>query len=827
MPAKSSSASTRPVASTPRPSLLASIVAAPFMALLFILGLITLTPGQSRAVTVDVYDPGQASQKPAAAASSNTPGQHGSQGGGAGKDGDPNPAAVQIEVSGVNDPLNASLPSTVSAQSGANGAAGGNNDNAIVAGGRGGHGGAAPGYQVEFRSTVVTFDGHMGFSAGNGGQGGSGGLNDGGIAGAGVGGIGGKGGSLSLLFDGDVIASPASGAFSLASGSGGLKGADNLANGGAGGAGGAVSATINGSLTAIKDMNFNFTLGAANYGGKGALSLAVKKNLEIAAGKTVTMSVTGANMSSGADSINFNTLLLNPGAAFNAGAAALNTTSANYFYSLSNLDVINNAAWTTAGTYAPNGHASAVRLDLTGVAPNQTVLTFGGAGVVDLTSFDPKAQHDAYLTALKSANLHHLADNPGYRAAAGRPAFIASAYENKPFDLGTRTIIDKTASSFSPATTQVELRADGNYHFISGGSALSATEGDLFDDFAFTAGLRRYYWDVYVLNSGDKPLLARNYHTADASKVYTQAAAAASLSLIQTFQNTLEAFGKISHHPGALNRVNVSASVAGSEARAETGSHVKVYNLSAAMTASYSANLGPAVLTFGVFGELGRGNYDTFALVPRYGEVFGDGEAKTAGGGAFFKSAFSNGTFIELSARRGTVDNEFKLAKDPWTPRPERYSYHSKKDYLGAHAGLGHVFKLGEGTSLSAYGRYFWTRADGVTFKSKNGDAITLGDVESNRVRGGARLTRTTADGMAAFYVGAAVERELDGEVFGSFNGHSIPNPAKTSGVSGFGEFGFKLSPARNGAFSINADVFGWVGQMKGAGGSLSMNFSF
>ena len=80
---------------------------------------------------------------------------------------------------------------------------------------------------------------------------------------------------------------------------------------------------------------------------------------------------------------------------------------------------------------------------------------------------------------------------------------------------------------------------------------------------------------------------------------------------------------------------------------------------------------------------------------------------------------------------------------------------------------------------------------------------------------------------MAAFYVGAAVERELDGEVFGSFNGHSIPNPAKTSGVSGFGEFGFKLSPARNGAFSINADVFGWVGQMKGAGGSLSMNFSF
>jgi hypothetical protein len=577
------------------------------------------------------------------------------------------------------------------------------------------------------------------------------------------------------------------------------------------------------NLFVNQDSNFNFTAGADASGAGGDFKLAVSDIFGIAAGKTVNMTLN--NIVSPTDTISFKVLLLNPGATFGTNAH-VNTqnSSASQGYRVNSLDVITRATWSSYGTFSPSTtNGDFVRFDLSEIAPNQTVLTLSpNALAFDLASFNPAGQQNAYLLALAKAGFLYSADNPEYRSAVDEKAFITAAYRTLRRDLGTVTLANKTKVNFAPGLL------DANGHLKDTASPMSATEGDLFDDFAFTAGLRRYYWDVYVDDTAaDHPLLAHNYQTADASRVYTQAGVAPTLSIAQTFQTTLRAIENISAEPQNLGGLSLGLGIGGSYAVTDTGSHVSLSSHSLTLTLSHGQRLGSSVLNIGAFGEIGHGEYGTFSFIPRYGDVFGTGETTIYGGGLLIKANFDSGTFFDASIRAGTIEHEFGLTRDPWTNRLGAHSFKSDNSYLGAHLGLGQRFALADRTSLDAYARYIWARIAEDSFRTRFGDDIYLNSVDSKRVRAGARLSQSLADDRLKLYFGAAAEWELDGRIAGTLGPDPITNPAKTKGASVFGELGLSMRSSADSPVSVNLGAFGWAGRTRGIGGSGGVNFTF
>jgi outer membrane autotransporter protein len=346
--------------------------------------------------------------------------------------------------------------------------------------------------------------------------------------------------------------------------------------------------------------------------------------------------------------------------------------------------------------------------------------------------------------------------------------------------------------------------------------------GDLYDDFAFTAGLRRYYWDVYA--SSDGKLTANNYYTADASKVYGQAALAAAQTAVQSAFNSIEAIN-LAHENAKIGEISVTTSFRGDSLEVETGSHADLDTWTAALTVSGKIGHDFGETTLGLLTEFGSSSYDTTADVFRYGEVLGDGDVELWSGGIFMKTLFNQNTFVEASVRAGGIQNEFKLNKDPWIARPEVHSFDSTTSYYGAHLGLGQRFEISDKTLLEAYGRLLWTRAAGDDFTTGFGDQVNLEDIDSLRTRVGARLNFNLRDDSLKIYVGAAEEHEFKGEAKGRLGLDAFTAP-ELKGDSGYGELGLSFKPGSEN-FTMSLGAFGYAGRQKGGGGTASLTFNF
>jgi hypothetical protein len=616
------------------------------------------------------------------------------------------------------------------------------------------------------------------------------------------------------------------------SGAAGKDGTDNQF--GAGGNGGNSTVIIGQNLMVLKDSDFNFTIGNSETNSDGGIfTFTVGNNLEITKNQAVRMFINGTmDPAVGGDLISFETLLFDPDSSFTTASTVYSHTNngtTSSFYRVRDLDVITRGTWRTAGTYAPdniNGtNDDFVRFDLTDDSPNELVLTFAGtSGIANLTDFDPVEQHNLYLADEDWSKKSDVPAFEAYRSVNLPPAFLTSLYQTKRLDLKNITLVDKTTGTLPNQIS--ELRADGNTHYISKGN--NAKNNSLYDDFAFTAGLRRYYWDVYIDNDPNKsfPLVAHNYHTADATKVYTQSAGATVASTVQTFNNTLQAFRTLDSAT-AVNTANMGAYVGGSHIRTKTGSHVDVDNFSAALLLEKKLGHEYGETTVGLFGEFGTGDYDTYSNVPRYGEIFGDGEVQTYGGGLLFKTTFTQNTSIEASVRGGGIKNTFSVTRDPYLKNPQIHSSESDNAYFGGHLGVTQKFDINDLTNIEGYGQFLWTRTTQDDFVTRFGDDVHIDPTDSSRARVGARLNRNLFDDKIKLYVGAAVENEFDGKITGTYAQDRITNPAKIEGVSGFGEIGIDIKPTESKNVSINLDVFGWAGRQQGVGGNATLGFSF
>jgi hypothetical protein len=268
--------------------------------------------------------------------------------------------------------------------------------------------------------------------------------------------------------------------------------------------------------------------------------------------------------------------------------------------------------------------------------------------------------------------------------------------------------------------------------------------------------------------------------------------------------------------------------VGGGKVRHESGSHVDVegYNLVAGL--ALGADVGVGKLTAGAFFEYGDGDYDSYNSFSSSGRVHGRGDTEYAGGGALARFDFAEGQsghpYVDGTVRAGRVKSDFS-SKDLVDGFGRSAKYDSKSGYYGFSLGGGYILKFSQENKLDLYGRYTFTEQGNDKVRLSTGERVKFDDVDSSRLRLGARFSAALNDSTRA-YVGAAYEREFDGKAKASIDGLDVEAP-KLRGNSGVGEIGVSFSPAALKALSLDVAVQGYAGKREGVTGSVQLKYAF
>ena len=262
--------------------------------------------------------------------------------------------------------------------------------------------------------------------------------------------------------------------------------------------------------------------------------------------------------------------------------------------------------------------------------------------------------------------------------------------------------------------------------------------------------------------------------------------------------------------------ISTAAAIGGGASRYETGSYVSSHTWNAAVGIGAKREVKNGAFEYGLFGEYGKGSYTLHSDVGN-----GKGDAHYAGGGLLAKWTNSHDVYTEASFRLGRMsDSASNLL---YGPGGVGYGYDVHANYYGAHAGVGKVFKYDGGKSLDVYGKYFYTKRDGVEF-----DAVQhykLDSVASSVLRIGARYG--TTDKKWNWYGGLAYEYEFDGEANGTVSGTTAIRAASIQGSSVRGEFGMRMDATKENPWQTDISLYGYGGKHRGVGGNVSVAYTF
>ena len=265
--------------------------------------------------------------------------------------------------------------------------------------------------------------------------------------------------------------------------------------------------------------------------------------------------------------------------------------------------------------------------------------------------------------------------------------------------------------------------------------------------------------------------------------------------------------------------------VYGGYSRYHTGSHADIEGFSGMAGLTGNRVWGDGRMVIGGFFEFGRAHLSTFNGFSS-GNVRGRGNSQYAGAGVLARfdvtSGPLSGWYAEGVARAGQAETEWYSAdlKDNMN-RPADYDL--SNPYYGFHAGLGHVFSLGESVEADLYGKYFWTHQDGDG-ADMNGEGVHFKTLDSRRLRMGIRLDWSPAEGVTP-YVGAAWEHEYCGTAHVTAGNFTVPD-ASLKGDSGLFELGLRVD-AENTPFSLDVAAVGSTGERDGIGGTLTLFYRF
>ena len=326
-------------------------------------------------------------------------------------------------------------------------------------------------------------------------------------------------------------------------------------------------------------------------------------------------------------------------------------------------------------------------------------------------------------------------------------------------------------------------------------SALLNAGVDLLSNVGYTAAAEA----AAVISAGTAPSSAEGTRNTDAGLAAADTAASADANATAAVSRALQPW----------------AAQGGSSVRLNSGSYVdaKGWNLNVGF--ARTNEMKDAKLTYGPFVEYGRGTYDSYLDDGTHG----DGSMHYIGGGVMAKMVQDSGLYVEGSLRAGRVSSDYTGSDDA-----AELSYDNASSYFAGHVGVGQEWNLAGGDKIEGYAKYFYSHQAGDTVKLRSGADLEFGDVDSHRLRVGARYTHAV-DGGSELYAGLAYEHEFGGDAAAMYQGYSTPSPS-LGGGTGILELGYRFTP-KDGRVSYGVNLMGMAGQREGIAGGAQVTWAF
>ena len=228
----------------------------------------------------------------------------------------------------------------------------------------------------------------------------------------------------------------------------------------------------------------------------------------------------------------------------------------------------------------------------------------------------------------------------------------------------------------------------------------------------------------------------------------------------------------------------------------------------------------------GVFFETGLSRFDAEHEYAGYDSFDSEGNASYYGAGAlgklYLNETAMQGLYAEGSFRIGMLN--YSWDTDGWRVNGSEADYSSQSPYMAAHGGIGWMKSLTDSVDLDIYAKYLWSHVSGDD-GSISGSRVNFDAMDSNRLRGGARLSFKGSD-VFSWYLGAAYERQFNGRSASDVYGHDTPS-ASLKGDTAMVEAGLQLKPSKEVPVSFLLGASGYAGTREGVSGTFQIRYEF
>ena len=250
--------------------------------------------------------------------------------------------------------------------------------------------------------------------------------------------------------------------------------------------------------------------------------------------------------------------------------------------------------------------------------------------------------------------------------------------------------------------------------------------------------------------------------------------------------------------------------VTGGYSTYKTGTHFNMTSGNAMVGLARYCKLRSVGFLAGVFFEAGLSHFNAEHEHAGYDSFDSDGNAGYYGVGAlgklYLNETAMQGLYAEGSFRIGMLN--YNWDTDGWRVNGSEADYSSESPYMAAHGGIGWMKSVTDNVDLDIYAKYLWSHVsedDG----SISGSRVNFDAMDSNRLRGGARLSFKGSD-VFSWYLGAAYERQFNGRSTSDIYGHDTPS-ASLTGDTAMVEAGLRLRPSEGEPlfFTLGATGYG------------------
>ncbi len=228
----------------------------------------------------------------------------------------------------------------------------------------------------------------------------------------------------------------------------------------------------------------------------------------------------------------------------------------------------------------------------------------------------------------------------------------------------------------------------------------------------------------------------------------------------------------------------------------------------------------------GVFFETGLSRFDAEHEYAGYDSFDSEGNASYYGAGAlgklYLNETAMQGLYAEGSFRIGMLN--YSWDTDGWRVNGSDVDYSSESPYMAAHGGIGWMKSLTDSVDLDIYAKYLWSHVSGDD-DSISGSHVNFDAMDSNRLRGGARLSFKGSDTFS-WYLGAAYERQFNGRSASDVYGYDTPS-ASLKGDTAMVEAGLQLKPSKDVPVTFMLGASGYAGTREGVSGTFQIRYEF